>query len=52
MAVDKKVVDGVSRLVLLDGLGAAAVRDDVPPTLLGETLDAGAALCGGGGTLP
>ena len=39
MASDKKVADGRLRLVVLQGLGAAELRDDVPPELLREVLD-------------
>ena len=39
MAVDKKVLSGVIRLVLLTGIGASHVSDDYDPKLLQETLD-------------
>ncbi len=39
MAVDKKAVDGGIRLVLLDAIGKAVVRDDFDPALLNQTLD-------------
>jgi 3-dehydroquinate synthase len=39
MAVDKKVVDGGLRLVLLDAIGTARVRSDFDATLLNQTLD-------------
>ena len=39
MAVDKKVLDGQLRLVLLKGIGKAIVAQDFPPELLRETLD-------------
>jgi 3-dehydroquinate synthase len=39
MAVDKKVVDGGLRLVLLDAIGTARVRSDFDPALLNQTLD-------------
>ena len=45
MALDKKVIDGRLRLVLLSALGAGVVRDDVPLTALRETLERGPALC-------
>ncbi|WP_371231339.1 3-dehydroquinate synthase [Pseudomonas sp. QE6] len=38
MAVDKKVLDGRLRLVLLQGLGAAVVTADFPREILEETL--------------
>ncbi len=45
MAVDKKVVDGRLRLVLLRGIGHAVVTADFDPALLDQTLEA---LCRGG----
>jgi 3-dehydroquinate synthase len=41
MAVDKKVLDGRLRLVLLRGIGTALVTDDFDPALLRATLDDG-----------
>ena len=38
MAVDKKVQDGVIRLVLLKGIGQALLSDDYGASLLSETL--------------
>lgn len=38
MAVDKKVLDGALRLVLLKGIGAAYITSEVPRDLLEETL--------------
>ena len=38
MAIDKKVVEGELRLVLLKGIGAAIVTGDYKAELLGETL--------------
>jgi 3-dehydroquinate synthase len=38
MSVDKKVKDGRIHFVLLERLGAAMLRDDVPPTALDRTL--------------
>ncbi len=38
MAVDKKVVDGGLRLVLLKAIGDAIVTGDFKAELLGETL--------------
>jgi 3-dehydroquinate synthase len=38
MSVDKKVKDGRLRLILLDRIGAARVRGDVPEATLEETL--------------
>jgi 3-dehydroquinate synthase len=40
MAVDKKVVDGALRLVLLKAIGEAVVTADFEPRLLNETLAA------------
>ena len=40
MAIDKKVLDGRLRLVLLEQIGHAVIRDDVPAPLLTETLSA------------
>jgi 3-dehydroquinate synthase len=39
MSVDKKVQDGVIRLVLLQGLGKAVISDDYSMALLTETLE-------------
>ncbi|MFC6634096.1 3-dehydroquinate synthase [Microbulbifer taiwanensis] len=39
MAVDKKVMDGRLRLVLLRALGDAQIVDDTPPELLAEALE-------------
>jgi 3-dehydroquinate synthase len=41
MAVDKKVIDGNLRLVLLQQLGKAVVTSDFPAERLLETLAAG-----------
>jgi 3-dehydroquinate synthase len=38
MAVDKKVLRGRTRLVLLEAIGRAVVSDDFDPGVLGETL--------------
>ncbi len=38
MAVDKKVQDGVIRLILLRGIGQAVISDDYDPDKLQETL--------------
>ena len=38
MGLDKKVLDGKLRLVLLKGIGDALVTDDIPKSLLLETL--------------
>ena len=38
MAVDKKVLDGALRLVLLKGIGEAYITSEVPRDLLEETL--------------
>jgi 3-dehydroquinate synthase len=47
MAVDKKVVDGRLRLILLEALGHAVVTEDVDEASLRRTLIAGDALCRG-----
>lgn len=39
MAVDKKVLDGKIRLVLMQAIGEAFVTDQYSPALLAETLD-------------
>ncbi|MEW5755683.1 MAG: 3-dehydroquinate synthase [Pseudomonadota bacterium] len=39
MAVDKKVMDGRMRLVLLKSIGEAIISDDFDPALLRKTLD-------------
>lgn len=44
MAVDKKVLAGRLRLVLLKGIGSALVTDDFDPALLRTTLEASDAL--------
>lgn len=41
MAVDKKVLDGRIRLVLLEQIGKAWITSEVPHSLLLETLEAG-----------
>jgi 3-dehydroquinate synthase len=38
MAVDKKVLDGAIRLVLLDGLGKALIRSDVAADLIRDVI--------------
>ena len=38
MSVDKKVKDGRIHFVLLERLGAATLRDDIPPAAIGHTL--------------
>ena len=38
MRSDKKTVGGATRWVLLDGIGKAVIRDDVPAELVQETL--------------
>jgi 3-dehydroquinate synthase len=40
MAVDKKVLDGQLRLVLLRGIGAAVVSADFDHEILQRSLDA------------
>ncbi|MDD5057051.1 MAG: 3-dehydroquinate synthase [Sideroxydans sp.] len=40
MGLDKKVEDGKIRLVLLKSLGKAVMTSEVPPELLGQTLEA------------
>lgn len=44
MAVDKKVMDGRIRLVLLTAIGRAVVTEEFPPEALKATLTAGPAL--------
>lgn len=39
MSVDKKVQNGVIRLVLLQGIGKTVISDDYSPVLLTETLE-------------
>jgi 3-dehydroquinate synthase len=39
MGVDKKVLGGRLRLVLLKGIGKAVVSSDFPPELLDRTLE-------------
>lgn len=39
MGADKKVLEGKLRLVLLNGLGQACIRNDIPTQLLVETLE-------------
>jgi len=46
MAVDKKVVDGGLRLVLLDAIGTAGIRSDFDADLLNQTLDSKLPLTG------
>ena len=38
MSIDKKVKEGRIHFVLLERLGAATLRDDVPPAVVGHTL--------------
>ncbi len=38
MRLDKKVVAGKSRFVLLEGMGKPVVRDDVPEDLVAEVV--------------
>ncbi|HSG89877.1 MAG TPA: 3-dehydroquinate synthase [Pseudomonadales bacterium] len=47
MAVDKKVIDGRLRLILLDALGRAEVTEQVDPGALRATLAAADDLCRG-----
>ena len=47
MAVDKKVVDGRLRLVLLEGPGEAVISGETDPTALRATLQAADELCRG-----
>ena len=47
MAIDKKVVDGRLRLVLLQAIGAAVVTADFPPEALESTLPATSSLATG-----
>ena len=39
MTMDKKTAAGSVRWVLLDGIGGALTRADVPPSLVDEALD-------------
>jgi len=39
MSVDKKVENGVIRLILLDGIGSAVIKADYPMAALNATLD-------------
>jgi len=46
MAKDKKVTDAGLRFVLIDGrIGKTEIVQDVPVSVLRETLEAGARLC-------
>ena len=47
MGMDKKVVDGTLRLVLVRGIGQAFITEDIDVVALNATLSAGAALCDG-----
>ena len=49
MAIDKKVVNGRLRLVLLQAIGAAVVTADFPPEALDATLPATSSLTAGAG---
>ncbi len=40
MAIDKKVLDGQLRLVLMKGIGESVISDDFDPSALKQTLDA------------
>jgi 3-dehydroquinate synthetase len=40
MAFDKKAKDGRIRLVLLEKIGKATIREDVPPALIREAIEA------------
>jgi 3-dehydroquinate synthetase len=39
MAFDKKIKQGRIRVILLEKLGQATIRDDVPDTLIREALE-------------
>jgi 3-dehydroquinate synthase len=39
MAMDKKIISGTQRWILLEGIGRTVVRDDVPPALVSDVLD-------------
>jgi 3-dehydroquinate synthase len=39
MIYDKKVAAGKVRFVLLDGIGRAVIRDDVPPNLVAAAVE-------------
>jgi 3-dehydroquinate synthase len=45
MAVDKKVLDGALRLVLLTAIGEAVISSDFSPQALADTFAAGSDLC-------
>lgn len=45
MAVDKKVLDGALRLVLLKAIGVAVISSDFAPQALADTFSAGSDLC-------
>jgi len=45
MAVDKKVLDGALRLVLLKAVGDAVISSDFETQALAETFAAGSSLC-------
>ena len=47
MGMDKKVVDGTLRLVLVPSIGQAVVTQDIDSSALNATLTAGDALCDG-----
>lgn len=47
MSVDKKVQSGKVRFILMRRLGDAVIESDIDPTLLQQTLTAGANLCRG-----
>ena len=47
MGMDKKVIDGQMRLILMNDIGSVFVADDVDPGHLRATLAAGPGLCDG-----
>jgi 3-dehydroquinate synthase len=47
MGMDKKIVDGALRLVLLKSVGRAVVTQEIDPAALRETLTAADSLCNG-----
>ena len=42
MSVDKKANDGRLRFILLQGIGSASIRGDVPELSVNQTLEAAA----------
>jgi 3-dehydroquinate synthase len=40
LAMDKKIVSGTQRWVLLEAIGRPVVRDDIPASVVSQVLDA------------